>query len=587
MRKPDPSKIKRLIKVLKWMSHEIRPILPVVILLVCVGAGASVLSIYMTFVSKELIDAAVAAKAGFVQKYALFFGGIIIFQIILSAFLSLMTMKAGEKTANGLRARLFRHLTEADYMQVSAYHSGDILTRMTSDVSSVVGLFIGMVPSLIAQLVQLFGAFFALYIFNKQLAYLAFCIAPVTLLVTRLFAGKLSRLSKAIQEAESKYRSYMGESIQNLLVIKSYDMGKHVIERFRTLQYNRFDLVMERTKVNIGLSSTMSIGYFTGYFMAFYFGAMGLIDGSITFGTLAAFLQLVEKIQSPFMSLASMIPGFISTAVSAERLIIFEDLEKEGGNDEDLNWETAGIQLKDLSFSYDDGNITSEADNDTCEADSSASSSQLLNSVNLTIEPGSSIAVVGTSGEGKTTLIRLLLTLVKPKAGQVLFCGPHGIQQVANGSTRKLISYVPQGNTLFSGTIRENVLAGMAGVSDYQLERALEIAMASGFVRELKDGLDTFIGENGFGMSEGQAQRIAIARAILKDAPILIFDEATSALDAETEKHVISNITKYCGGKTCILITHREAALGICDHVYHLRDGELTVREDGDKSLAI
>lgn len=583
MPKIKKNKLKRLRIVLKWLMTEIKPILPTVLLITAVGAFGSVISIYMTFVSKDLIDSAIAAKVGFVQKFAIFFVGIIILQIVVSAVLSLITMSAGEKAANGLRARLFNHMTKADYVEVTAYHSGDVLTRMTSDVSSVVGLYIGLVPGIIALFVQLFGAFFALFIFSKTLAILAFMVAPITLLVTRVFAGKLARLSKSIQEAESKYRSYMGESIQNMLIIKTFELAQHSVGKFKELQYKRFDLVIKRTKLNIGLSSILSLGYFTGYFLAFYYGAMGLMAGTITFGTMAAFLQLVEKIQSPFMSLASAIPQLISVAVSAERLMAFEDIELDDYDHKQIDWNEAGIRLESVSFAYEGETESDEVPETLTGSDYGAiksgsvkkSGEMVLNQIQLDVKPGEIAGLIGASGEGKTTLIRLLLALVRPEEGQIEFYNHNGDVLPASGSTRALISYVPQGNTLFSGTIRENLQAGNLLATDENLEKALKAAAADGFVFELENGLDTLIGERGLGLSEGQAQRIAIARALLRDSKILILDEATSALDAQTELKVLSHIQDVMRTKTCILITHRPSALEFCDRIFSLRAGQL------------
>lgn len=578
------SKWPRLKKIIKWLWKELLPILPTVIVIIVVGALGSVLSIYMAFISKDLIDSAVQAQVGFVKKYAMFFGGVIILQIVVNALLTLATMKAGEKSANTLRARIFKHMTESDYMTVTAYHSGDVLTRMTSDVGAVIGLFVGLVPTIIALLVQLFGAFFALFIYSKPLAILAFTAAPLTLLTSRFFAGALSRLSKQIQEAESKYRSYMGESVQNMLIIKTFEMADQTVSRFKTLQYNRFDLVVKRTKLNIGLSSVLSLGYFTGYFLAFYFGAMGLVAGTITFGTMAAFLQLVERIQSPFMSLAKSIPALISVAVSAERLMTFEAIELDDAHAKKLKWEQAGFTVENLSFTYkpqlvfevEEENLTGEDKGLTPSGSAKVDGGMVLNRINLEAAPGDIIGIVGQSGEGKTTLVRLLLALTRPEEGSIYFRDSFGNVETASAATRGLISYVPQGNTLFTGTIKENLGFGKVDATDEELMNMMEKVSAKAFVEELEDGLETVIGERGLGISEGQAQRIAIARALLRDKPILILDEVTSALDTETEAQIMASIQSNIAGKTCVIITHRPSTLAYCNRVYKITKGHVT-----------
>lgn len=593
VKKGIKSKLPRLKKVIKWLWKELVPILPTVLVIVVVGALGSLLSIYMAFVSKDLIDSAIAAKVGFVQKYAVFFGGIIILQIVINALLTLATMRAGEKSANTLRARIFKHMTESDYMTVTAYHSGDVLTRMTSDVSAVIGLFVSLVPTIIALLVQLFGAFFALFIYSKPLAILAFVAAPLTLLTSRFFAGALSRLSKEIQEAESKYRSYMGESVQNMLIIKTFEMADNTVNKFKILQYKRFDLVVKRTKLNIGLSSVLSLGYFTGYFLAFYFGAMGLMAGTITFGTMAAFLQLVERIQSPFMSLAKSIPALISVAVSAERLMTFEAIELDDQHETKLNWNQAGFKVENVSFSYKPQEVLEVAEENLTGEDKGLSPSgsakidggMVLNQISLEAAPGEIIGLVGQSGEGKTTLIRLLLALTRPERGQILFEDEFGNQETASAATRSLIAYVPQGNTLFTGTIKENLSFGKYDATDEELMALMEKVSAKVFVEELEDGLETVIGERGLGISEGQAQRIAIARALLRNKPILILDEATSALDTDTEAQIMASVQANLEGRTCLIITHRPSTLAYCNRVYKITKGFVSLLDSEHKAF--
>lgn len=548
-------KVKRTINISKWLTKQGKSIILPIIIISLIGSFAAVVGVGMAVVSKYMVDAAVARNASKVFKLAAFFGIIMLVQTGLDILSNVLSLKSGEKVANALRIRIFRHWTKAEWSQISKYHSGDILTRMTSDVGTVTGGFIGLLPGIISLGVKLITSFIALMIFQPRLAILTFILTPATLLFSRVFAGRLGRLHKRIQEAESKYRSHMQESIQNIMIIKTFQSGETSVDRINSLQNQRLHYIMKRNWLGIFTGLILQFGYLGGYAIAFIWCVIGISNGSMTFGTMTAFLQLISQIQSPFMGLAKSIPQMIAVAASSERIMELEKLELEEEANDYLVYEKAGINLNKVSFNYD-------------------LEKNILHNLSLTIDSGETIGLIGSSGEGKTTLIRLLLALIKPSEGEITF---NNLDEstTASASTRSIISYVPQGNTLFSGTIEDNIRIGNNTAGFDALLMASKVAYAVEFIENLPNKFNTIVGERGYGLSEGQAQRIAIARAILRNTPILILDEATSALDSDTEVKVLSEIKALTPSKTCILITHRKSALSICDRVLKLDSGML------------
>ena len=405
-------------------------------------------------------------------------------------------------------------------------------------------------------------------------------------MVGRYFSGKLKSLYKEAQEEDVKYRSFMQESIQNIMIVKTFCMEKINMHKLLEIQDNKYKIAMRNTKLSVMTSMSMSFCSSLAYFSIFTWGVLNIAKGVTTYGTFTGMLQLYNKVQAPFSSLASMIPGLISTIAAAERLMEIETIPVEKMADENelnditnksldeiavdniTNFESTlfnnpDIIFDNVYFAYKDNNY-------------------ILNKINLTIDSGETIAFVGPSGEGKTTMIRLILSLINPTKGN-LFISENDLIKDMNRNFRNLISYVPQGNTLFSGTIRSNLLYGKPYATDDELKEALTNACAIDFVNELEDGLDTMIGEKGVGISEGQAQRIAIARAFLRVRPILILDEATSSLDPETEVKVLKSVKSLSSNPTCIIITHRPSALNICNRIMKLEKGH--IREVSRKSI--
>ena len=547
--------MKRIRFLIRWFYLKIKPFLLQICLIILISSILSLCSVAMAVVSKNLVDFAVAKQIDEAIGQGILFVIIILMLLVLRAAESMLSVRVHDAMANNMRLQLYRQLSYSDWMSFSKYHSEDILTRMTSDVGVVVNGVTSTLPGMISLGVQLIAAFLTLFSIDRTLGILAFFLGPVTVLFYRLFSRKLRSMHIRIQELESEYRSVAHESVQNMLVVKAFSLENSTREKMQGIQKDRLGVVLKRNLVGIFASSSFSLGYWTGYFLAFGWGAMRLAQGTASFGSLTAFLQLVGQVQSPFIGLARSVPQMIATEASASRLIELEELQPEQRESEQLDWTSSGIVFENVSFSYVPENL-------------------ILDNVSFDIKPGETAALTGPSGEGKTTMIRMLLALLKPQSGRVYFtCDGRTVE--ASASSRPIISYVPQGNTLFSGTIEENLSIVGKKVSFDDIKQALIDADAWNFVSELPDGIKTKIGEKAVRLSEGQAQRIAIARAFLKKSAILLLDEATSALDADTELRVLDSISRMKPTRTCIIITHRQTALKICSRVFKIQDGIL------------
>jgi ATP-binding cassette, subfamily B, bacterial len=548
--------LKNFLSVARWMVGQARPLLISIIIITITGTALSLCGVSIAVASKKIIDLSYSGDKNKALLAAVFFGVIVIIMIGLRAVVSVLRARTGEVMSNNIRSALFQRILGSQWLEASKYHSEDILTRMTSDISALSSGLVNLVPEMISLGVGLIAAFVTLFAFDPRLAVSAFILSPVSIILSRVFGRKLKLLYVKMQEAESTSRSFIHETLQNILIVKAFCLEESSTLRVNKLQNDKLGWVMRRSRMVCGTNSVLLLGYWLGYFLAFGWGAFRLSNSSITFGTLAAFLQLVEQIQGPFIGLAYSIPQLISAFASAGRLMELEKMQADNSVCRLPSWESAGIRFEGVSFAY-------------------GTEKTVLNNVHADIQPGEIIGIVGPSGKGKTTLIRLLLSLVSPAKGRVYFTDGKGKKLEACSSTRAFISYVPQGNTLFSGTIAENLRIGYSEANDDELETAARAACAWEFIEALPEGLDTVIGERGLGLSEGQAQRIAIARALLRKAPIIIFDEATSALDADTELEILNTIRDLNPLRTCIIITHRKAALHICSRVLKLEEGQI------------
>jgi ABC-type multidrug transport system fused ATPase/permease subunit len=552
-------------KAYYWLAGYIRYHRSSFIVVILISTLSPLLSILSVLASKQVIDLSIQKNIQKALVYMLFFAGLMFSQMLLSAYSNWKTSNLKESLNNHVQKNFLELLYRIEWPYLNKYHSGDILTRLTSDVSSIVDGMVTLVPTMIALCVQLLTAFCVLFYLDHTLALLAFVLGPVSVIFAWFIGRKLKKMQHEIQASESIYRSFVHESIQNVLIIKIFENVQTNLKRVQFLQQTKFDLIMKRVRFGISTNLVLGFSYRIGFFMAFGRGAWNLSRGTSSFGTFTAFLQLVGQVQAPFEGLSRTLPQLVSTLASAERLMEFEELplEKIVPHPDFHGGEALGLSLGNISFSYKENQ-------------------PVLTDLSFKINPGEIVAIIGPSGEGKTTVIRLLLALLLAETGTLDLQDRYGQQLAVSATTRSYFSYVPQGNTLFSSSIADNLRIGCPGASDEDLIAAAKAACAWPFIETLPEGIHTIIGENGLGLSEGQAQRLSIARALLKPASILLLDEATSSLDSETEKTVLDNIRNLSPRRTCIAITHRQTVFEICDRIYRLKQGSLYEEKKAD-----
>ena len=549
---------------IKWMGSYAKPAVPFLIFSIIVNIIFALIGIYNVTVSKSLIDSAISGDSDATIRWLIIMLSITLISMLSSPVTSFMSTHSSTKLTQNIQRKIYQHIQCSDWLEQSKFHSVSLLTRVTSDVSNISSAILGTIPSLVSLTVTLVGSFYTLISWAPSIAFAAVFIGPFLILVGKYFSSKLKDLYKEAQEEDVKYRSFMQESIQNIMIVKTFCMEKINMHRLVEIQNNKYKIAMRNTKLSVMTSMSMSFCSSIAYFTIFTWGVLNIAKGVSTYGTFTGMLQLYSKVQAPFSSLASMIPGLISTIAAAERLMEIEAIPVEKMADEKELDDIGSLEValdsisSKVSSTFNKPNIVFDNVSFAYKANNN-----ILNNINLTIDAGETIAFVGPSGEGKTTMIRLILSLINPTEGNILLSEGNLVKEI-NRNYRELISYVPQGNTLFSGSIRDNLKYGNPYASDDEIKAALKNACALDFVNELEDGLDTMIGEKGVGISEGQAQRIAIARSFLRERPILILDEATSALDPETEVNVLKAVRALPTKPTCIIITHRPSALNIC-----------------------
>lgn len=459
----------------------------------------------------------------------------------------------GVEAQNRMQRHIFEHLLRSEWHGVERRHSGDVLNRMVSDSQTVVSVLTDTVPQALAVMVRLICAFFFLFTMDAMLAVGVTVILPVFILLSRLYIHRMRAITRDVRQTDSLVQATLQESVQHRLVLKTLERVPLVVEALTKLQQTLRNQVRHRTLFSSTSNLILNVGFGAAYLFAFLWSVNRLAEGAITFGMMTAFIQLCGQIQGPFRELTRFIPAIISSFTAAERLMELEDAPLEEDGAPVYFTEGAGIRMTDITFAYDDH------------------SRQIFRHESFDFPPGSATAIMGETGAGKTTLIRLILALLKPNEGVVEIYGNTAVPVSAR--TRCNLVYVPQGNTLFSGTLRWNLQMGNPNAGDEEMWEALNLACAD-FVHHLPEGLDTRIGEGGAGLSEGQAQRIAIARALLRRGSILLLDEATSALDQQTECQLLANLAAHHRQlpvrPTLIFITHRSAVVEYCTQVIRL-----------------
>lgn len=450
----------------------------------------------------------------------------------------------GIKAQNRMQRRMLGRILRSEWRGRESMHSGDVLNRLEQDVNIVVNFVAETLPNAVSTVAMFVGAFCYLFCMDSVLAILIVAVAPLFLVLSKLYMRKMRQLSRDVRESDSAVQSILQESVQNRILVKTLEGEDAVVDRLDGQQRELRRKVVRKTKFSVFSNLVVNVGFAFGYLLAFAWSALRMSAGSLTYGGMTAFLQLVNRIQNPARDIARLAPQFVQVLTAAERLMLFEKIPLEKQGRPVTVDAPCGVMLDGVSYAYADDPEHPVVDNITFD-----------------FKPGTCTAIVGETGAGKTTLLRMILALVRPTAGHVYIYNK--VEKVeASPLTRCNIIYVPQGNTMLSGSIRDNLLLGNVDATDEQMYKALDDACA-GFVKELPAGLDTVFSEQGGGMSEGQAQRICIARALLRPCPLMILDEATSALDTQTEQRLLHNLLADAS-HTVIFITHRPAVLQYC-----------------------
>ena len=529
-------------QILRWLwSHHkgcrVQAVTNVVVGLLLVGLGLAGVETL-----RRLTDIATGAREGDILAMAGLFASILVMELLLHIASTWVAAVLGVKTQNLMQQKFFARLLNGKWSGVERFHSGDVLNRLFGDVGDIVRLMTEVLPSAVVVVVQFVASFVYLYTMDSSLALILIVVSPIFLILSRLYFMKMRRIVRKIKDSNSALQSIIQESVQHKMVIKVLERSGLMVDKLESRQKVLRGQVKSRARFSIFSKTLINVGFAGAYLTALVWGLLQLQEGLITVGVLMAFTQLINRIQRPLLDMARLLPTFVNSMTSAERLMELEELPLEQVGQARAIDGKVGIRFTDVTYSYSDNGRT------------------VLRSFSHDFRPGTFTAILGETGAGKTTLIRLMLALIRQNSGKVCLYNEKE-EFDADTTTRCNFSYVPQVNTLFSGTIRDNLLMGQPDATEEQMRRALNAAMAD-FVFELPDGLDTVCGEQGGGLSEGQAQRIAIARALIRPCRVLLLDEATSALDVQTEHSLLENIKQEFADTTIIFVTHRLAVVG-------------------------
>jgi ABC-type multidrug transport system fused ATPase/permease subunit len=512
-----------------------------------IGVGVSLL---MVMVMQHTIDVASGAREGSIYWGVAMMGGLILCEFALNILRVWIKNILGVKAQNVMQQQILDRLLRSEWRGKNAYHTGDVINRMEEDVKTVVGFITETLPKTLSVVMMFVGAFFYLLQMDAWLAVTTVGILPLFIAVSRIYVAQMRKLSRRVRTSDSRIQNLLTEAVQHVTLLKTMEAGKRMVGQLEEQQAELRHHVRQRTKFSIVSNLFVNGGFSLGYLIAFLWGAVRLSARTITFGQMTAFLQLVYRIQGPARDMIRLAPAFVSVFTAAERLLELEEVPVECQGEDDLLPGRCGIRLHDVCFTYEESEVP------------------VLWHLSFDFKPGTCTAVLGETGAGKTTLVRLILALMQPTGGHVEIYDEDR-QTAITPQHRCNMVYVSQGNTLLSGTIRDNLLLASPHATDEELWQALRMACAE-FVADLPQQLDTVCSESGGGLSEGQAQRIAIARALLRNRPIMLFDEATSALDPETEQRLLKQLLEGNSQKTIIFITHRTAVLDYCDQTLRI-----------------
>lgn len=542
----------------RWIIGKIRKRIPAIVLLTVSNMGASLLGVAFALMSKNMIDYALAGDRTSFFRACIYQGAIILGILICMVLNRHLHGKLSADMDRDFKRGMYRHLIGGDYMSVSAYHSGDMINRLTSDVRVVEEGVLSVVPNVAAMVTKLIAAAYALVVLDPVFTLVVAGIGVIILLVSMMLRKWLKSIHRRVREEDGKVSSFLQETLEKVLMVQALDVSEQMLARADERMEGRYRAQMKSKNVSLVTNAGLHFLLQASGFIALIWCSVGLFVGSLTPGMLTAITQLVSQLQRPFVGMSGILPQYMAMLASAERLMELEAIESEPTERISLSAEDIKmIGGQDLQFAYDRDEIFVHAD--------------------FEIPTDGFTVIVGASGIGKSTLLKLMLGILHPQQGTLYVAGKQG-RTPLDRRTRGCFAYVPQGNLLLSGTLRENLTVTRPDAAEDEISQAIHVSAMDDYIATLPQGLETVIGENGVGLSEGQSQRLAIARAVLGGAPILLLDECTSALDEQTEKTVLERL-KALPDRACIAVTHRPAAKEICDRTLLIENGKILSRE--------
>lgn len=536
-----------------WLFKNFKTHIFALILLTVLGIAISAVSVAFALCSKNVIDAASGVVSNKNLKPEIFnLVILLVLQLVLDSSLSFLHIKVLGNIRIDLKTKLFTSILKKDWLSINNYHTGELLTRLNSDISIIASAIVDIVPSAASLFSRIFLSLYVLLKLDTTFALLCICLGPVILITAHLYREKFKILHKLYQESDGKTSSFMQDCLQNTLVIKSFGNENKILSYLKKFQDKSFRLSIKRNNISIAANILFFITMTAGYYFALAYGAYKISIGAMTFGTLTALLQLVGDSISPFKSVSSLLPKAYQAIASAERILEIEHIKDDECCENNLDIDKIYSEMKEIkfnnvSFSYGD-------------------KKEVLKDLTLCIKKNEFVAVSGTSGMGKSTFLKLILGIISPQSGTVTIDNKYTLDK----NLRKMFSYVPQGNMILAGTIKDNITFSDKEVCEEKIIECAKIAQIYDVIQSLENGFDTIIGEGGSGLSEGQIQRLAIARALYHDANIILLDEATSALDKDTELNLLKSL-KALNSKTLIIVTHRSEVMDFCDRIISVK----------------
>ena len=559
--------LREMLQELGWIYGYSKRYKWQIVFYVLLGILGTLMSLGASVLSKYIIDAVTGYDSGSIVVIAVFYVSMQLLRIGFNAWSTQVSAAIRIRVDQEIRAEVYDKIMDADWESMSQYHSGDLLNRVDNDVAAVSSNALNMLPDFITKGLQFLGALVIFLYYDPIMAGLALISAPVTLAVSNVLMKKMRHHNQVMRQISSEAMVFNEESFQNVQVIKSFGLTKLYSQKLRQVQSRHQKAQLDYTRFSVRTSALMSVVGTVVTVICFGWGVYRLWSGHISYGTMTLFLQMSGTLTASFSALVQMVPTAINAATAAGRIMAVTELPREDHTDDEKvakflrenKADGVSVVAQNMDFHYED------------------QTQQVLQDVIFRAKPGEIVALVGPSGEGKTTMLRLILGIVHPKSGLIqIKGGTTGEELPVSASTRRLFAYVPQGNTMFSGTVAENLRMMKQDATDEELYEVLRLACAEKFIRKLPDGVNSPIHENGGGFSQGQIQRLSIARALLADVPVLLLDEATSALDMTTERQILRNIMESQRRRTCIVTTHRPSVLGICNRVYRIAGGSMT-----------